>query len=92
MSRNHVHLNPRRWALARQAAFERDGWRCRNCGGAGRLEGHHEPPLRKGADPYDVSGIKTLCRECHIERHRPDDMTPGRADWRRFVARIAEGA
>ena len=50
------------------------------------------PPLRKGADPYDVAGIVTLCRECHIEHHRPDDMTPGRADWREFVARIAEGA
>ena len=92
MSRNHHRLDGRRWALARKAAFERDGWRCRNCGGAGRLEAHHEPPLRKGADPYDVEGIKTLCRACHIERHRPDDMTPGRADWREFVANIAEGA
>ena len=78
--------------MARQAAFERDSYRCRNCGGAGRLEAHHEPPLRKGADPYDVEGIKTLCRACHIERHRTDDMTPGRADWREFVANIAEGA
>ena len=48
--------------------------------------------MRKGADPYDIEGIKTLCRACHIERHRGDDMTEGRSDWRQFVANIAEGA
>ena len=32
-----------------------------------------------GPDPYDLDGVRTLCRGCHIERHRPDDMTPGRA-------------
>ena len=92
MSRNHVHLDPRRWARTRRAAFERDGYRCRECGGAGRLEGHHEPPLRKGGDPFVLAGIVTLCRECHIARHRPDDMTEGRPAWREFVAKIAEGA
>ena len=65
---------------------------CRECGGAGRLEAHHEPPLERGGDPFALAGIVTLCRACHIERHRPDDMTPGRADWREFVANIAEGA
>lgn len=89
MSRNHVRLNPRRWAAVRRAAFERDGWRCRECGRAGRLEAHHEPPLRDGADPYDLDGILTLCRDCHIERHRPDDMTPGRAEWLDMVREIA---
>ena len=92
MSRNHTRLDGRRWARTRQAAFERDSYRCRNCGGAGRLEAHHSPPLRKGADPYDVSGIVSMCRTCHIEKHRPDDMTEGRAEWREFVAKIAEGA
>ena len=81
MSRNHLHLNARRWDAARRAAFRRDGYRCVECGRAGRLEAHHEPPLRKGADPYDLDGIKTLCRECHIERHRSDAMTPGRMEW-----------
>ena len=92
MSRNHTRLDGRRWARARRAAFERDKYRCRECGGAGRLEAHHEPPLRDGVDPCDVAGIVTMCRECHISHHRPDDMTPGRADWREFVANIAEGA
>ena len=51
----------------------------------GRLEAHHEPPLRDGADPYDLVGIVTLCRGCHIEHHRLHDETPGRAAWRALV-------
>ena len=85
MSRNHVGLDARRWARVRRQAFERDGYRCTECGRAGRLEAHHEPPLRDGADPYDLARIRTLCRGCHIERHRGDNETPGRAAWRAFV-------
>ena len=91
MSRHHARLDARRWEAARRAAFTRDGWRCTECGRAGRLEAHHEPPLRDDADPYDVAGIRTLCRACHIERHRPDDMTPGRAAWRELVSEITSG-
>ena len=89
MSRHHDKLDPRRWARARRQAFERDGWRCCECGKTGRLEAHHEPPLEHGADPYSVDGLRTLCRACHIERHRADRMTPGRADWLDFVDKIA---
>ena len=88
MSRQHRKLDARRWARVRRAAFARDGYRCTACGRAGRLEAHHEPPLRAGADPYDLDGIRTLCRGCHIERHRPDDMTPGRAEWIEMVEEI----
>ena len=89
MSRQHARMDARRWARVRRAVFKRDGYRCTACGRPGRLEAHHEPPLRDGADPYDLAGIRTLCRTCHIERHRPDDMTPGRADWLAMVESIA---
>ena len=92
MSRHHTNLNARRWAAVRRAAFERDGYRCTACGKAGRLEAHHEPPLRQGADPYDLDGVRTMCRSCHIERHRPDAMTPGRSEWYELVAEITSGA
>lgn len=78
----------RPWERVRRAAFNRDGWRCRRCGASGPLEAHHEPPLSDGADPYDLAGIVTLCRGCHIRRHwrdrppRPDPMPPA---WRRLV-------
>ena len=92
MSREHRKLDPWLWGRARHAAFKRDGWRCTECGKAGRLEAHHEPPLRDGGDPYDLAGIKTLCRGCHIERHREDDMTPGRAEWLAMVDDMANRA
>ena len=89
-SRFYAALDARRWARVRKAAFERDGHRCRSCGRAGRLEAHHEPPLRDGADPYDLSGIVTLCRECHIERHRNDRAhNPEREAWGAYVAELA---
>ena len=47
------------------------------------------PPLRAGADPYDLDGILTYCRACHISRHREDDMVPGRPAWLEFVAEMA---
>ena len=89
MSRHHTSLHSRRWAAIRRAVFERDGYRCTVCARAGALEAHHEPPLRQGGDPYDLTGIKTLCRTCHVERHRPDNETPGRAEWRELVAEIS---
>ena len=59
------------------------------CGRPGRLEGHHEPPLRDGADPYNLDGIVTLCSGCHIERHRSDrPEDPERELWRAYVAEI----
>ena len=92
MSRRHKKLDNRRWRLARLAAFKRDGWRCTNCGKAGRLEAHHAPSLRNGADPYAVEGLRTLCRQCHIDRHRGENrrpLTPAETDWHRFVDSIA---
>ena len=88
MSRQHVTINRRRWELVRRAAFTRDQYRCRKCGRPGALEAHHEPPLKRGGHPYDLSGIVTLCRGCHIEHHRAADETPGRAAWRAFVSEV----
>lgn len=90
-SRHHAALDRRRWQWTRLKAFERDGWRCTACGRAGRLEAHHEPPMDDpayGGDPYDLAGIMTLCRSCHIERHRGDRETPGRAEWRAFAREL----
>ena len=85
---SHLHrkyLPSRRWAETRRAAFERDGWRCVDCGRPGRLEAHHITPLRKNGAPYDLDNLETLCRPCHIERHRRQ-LSPGEAAWKRLVA------
>ena len=88
MSRHHARLDPRRWERVRRAAFRRDGYRCTACGRAARLEGHHEPPLRDGADPYEVDGIVSLCRDCHIREHEGDHVSPEQRAWRELVAEI----
>ena len=73
-----------RWAETRRTAFERDGWRCVDCGRAGHLEAHHVTALHKGGAPYDLENLKTLCRSCHIEQHRRQ-LTPGEPAWRALV-------
>ena len=73
MSRNHRYsglAKGRAWELARQAALERDGRRCRRCSKAGRLEIHHIIPLSQNGT-NDLENLETLCRGCHIEAHRP---------------------
>ena len=76
MSRNHFPLNACRWAAARRAVFERDGWRCVRCGRAGRLECDHVTPLDRGGDPWDQANLQTLCRACHIAKTREENRRP----------------
>ena len=51
----------------RVAVFERDGYRCRECGASGgRLQAHHIQPYK--ANPilrYELSNGLTLCVACH---------------------------
>ena len=94
MSRRHLHLNTRRWAAVRRAVFERDGWRCVECGKAGRPECDHISPMQRepGQDPYDPNGLQTLCRKCHVEKTRRDNrrpLTPDELAWRELVAELA---
>ena len=52
MSKNHLPLlRSRRWQHTRRAAFERDGWRCRECHRPGRLEATTSHPCALAAIP-----------------------------------------
>ena len=91
MSRNHRnHLNTRRWAAFRRAIFERDCWRCVRCSAPGRLECHHPHRLEDGGAPYDPGNARAICRNCHIEEHRPDEE-PGVAAWKKLLDEIIRG-
>ena len=90
MSRNHERLHAQRWAWVRRAVFQRDEYRCIECGMAGRLECDHVTPLERepGQDPYDMNGLQTLCRECHIKKTRREngrELTPDEIAWREAV-------
>ena len=94
MSRHHVKIDARRWSAIRQAVFERDGWRCVQCGKAGRLECDHIRPLQRepGQDPYDPNGLQALCRDCHIQKTaRENRRQPSREqlEWRQVLKGMA---
>ena len=87
MSKHHTGFNQRRWKAVRRAVFERDGWRCLMCGRPGALECDHVTPLQRepGQDPWDMNGLQTLCRGCHIEKTRRENarvLGPSALAWR----------
>ena len=79
MSRHHQAIAGPRWPAVRLFVFSRDGWRCCNCGKAGRLECDHVKPLDRfpDQDPYDAAGLQTLCRGCHIVKTSRERFTAG---------------
>ena len=59
----------RRWERLRRVILDRDGWRCRKCGRAGRLEVDHIVPIHRGGDYWDMSNLQALCRSpCHFAK------------------------
>ncbi len=88
MSQNHIKLNARRWACTRKLALKRSGFRSEISGKPGRLECHHRVPLELGGDPYSLDNIIVVTRDEHIRHHRPDDMTPGRAEWLAYLEKL----
>ena len=94
MSKKHRKIDRKRWAITRRRVFERDGYRCRSCGRAGRLECDHIVPLHLRPDdenPYDIAGLQSLCRGCHLEKTRREVREiaarnyPQAAAWRKAV-------
>ena len=82
MSRHHAATSNRVWEGIRRRVFARDGHRCRDCGKAGRLEAHHVVELQHGGTNAIVN-LRTLCRPCHIELHRPE-----KSEWQKFVEEL----
>ena len=98
MSRQHdrligKRLKSARWRRLRRIVFERAGWRCEECGRAGRLECDHKVPLHRGGEVWALSNLQALCRGCHIEksrRERPEIplQDPERQKWRERLRRL----
>ena len=87
--RDRLTRNRRRWERVRRRVLDQDGWRCRACGRAGRLEVDHVVPVADGGEVWNPANLQTLCRQCHIrktigenrERRRRDDP-PAVTRWR----------
>lgn len=84
MSRHHRGrglAKGRDWERIRRQVLERDAYRCRECGKAGRLEVHHLLHLDSGGTNA-LENLRTLCRSCHIEAHK----RWGDPDWEALLA------
>ena len=66
MSWRKHKIDRRKWALVRLQVLDRDGWRCVQCGKAGRLEVDHVTPMESGGAVYEKRNLQALCRPCHF--------------------------
>jgi hypothetical protein len=58
------------YAAWRKAVYERDGYRCRECGAKGRLNAHHVEPWTGHPElRFDADNGLTLCEDCHATKH-----------------------
>ena len=82
--------NRHRWQAVRRAVFKRDGYRCTSCGKAGKLECDHRVPIFLGGDWWDIEGLQSLCRGCHINKTRAERVVPNpeRDAWKRIVEEL----
>ena len=82
------HHKTYQWQLARKAALDRDGWRCRQCSKAGRLEVHHLLQVRYGGGD-ELNNLITYCRGCHIAQHARK-KTPSETAWDYMIKELLE--
>ena len=80
----------RGWRRLRRRVLELDGWRCRSCGKAGRLEVDHIIPVFQRPDlELSLDNLQCLCGACHkakSRRERETPVSPARRAWRDLAA------
>ena len=82
---SRFHHTPE-WARARRERLDLDGWRCRQCGRAGRLEVHHIVSLKDNGN-HALDNLITLCREHHLDIHR-QPVTENQAGWAELISEL----
>lgn len=81
------------WQRLRKVVLTRDGYRCRMCGKAGRLEIDHIKPVWTGGTD-DLDNLRALCGGgpgggCHAKRHRRE-RTDTEAAWDKHLAGFSD--
>ena len=78
-----------RWQRLRRRVLAKDGFRCRACGKAGRLEVDHVVPLERGGEPWAMGNLQVLCRAHHIAKTAKENrrqLTPAEIRWQNLLA------
>ena len=92
--RNHPAVkDPRRWRRLRRRILDRDGWRCRECGRAGRLEVDHVKRVQDGGAWWDEANLWALCRNHHFRKSARElarPVSPEAQAWRDLVAELSK--
>ena len=65
--------------------LDRDGWRCVQCGKAGRLEVDHIKPLHEGGASFALDNLQALCRNHHLRKTWGDRSTLEQRRWRAIL-------
>ena len=63
------------WREWRTAVYERDGYKCLDCGSNENLEPHHIIPVRDEQNRhllFSITNGVSLCRECHMRTFRKE--------------------
>ena len=85
MSKHKSKYSSGYWRRLRQAVLIRDGYRCRQCGRAGRMEVDHVVPFKAGGSNA-LSNLQSLCRACHFRKTGGEnEKVKGRQEWTRRV-------
>ena len=84
-----IYRTPR-WKSLRFLAKRRDGFKCVECGAAGRIEVDHVKPIRTHPElAFDLGNLQYLCPACHTRKTRIEvghpPLTPERQQWRDLV-------
>ena len=75
----------RAYRRLRRRILDARGWRCEDCGRAGRLELHHLIAAEDGGTDHP-DNLRILCRRCHFAAHGRQPG-PDRRGWRAEIAR-----
>ena len=67
-------INAKKWARVRERVKERDGWACKQCGSMRATDVDHIKPIADGGELYALSNLQTLCRVCHREKTRSENI------------------
>jgi 5-methylcytosine-specific restriction protein A len=71
-----AHLRSPSFRALRKQAFERDGYRCVDCGAEEQLQCDHETYARFGRELLE--DVVTRCKPCHMRRHALQGKKVGR--------------